>query len=93
MIATELTFDDLDCLRDLLVELHLAGRTKEVESLQRVHATVEYIVAEAAGLDMGTGEDDPEFVAAMEEAEADIAAGRLIPHEEVMRKWQALDGG
>jgi hypothetical protein len=91
MIATELTYEDLECLRDVLVELHLAGRTKEVESLHRIHGAIEYIIAEAAGLDMGTGEDDPEFVAAMEQAERDYAEGRWLRHEDVMRRLRALD--
>ena len=29
-----------------------------------------------------------EVNAMLDEAEADIAAGRVIPHEEVMRRWQ-----
>ena len=92
MIATELTYDDLECLRDLLVELHEAGRAKEVESLVRIHAAMQDIVAEAMGLDTGTGEDDPEFVAAMERAERDYAEGRTLAHEDVMRRLRALDG-
>ena len=93
MITTELSDEDLECLRDLMLELHEAGRMTEAESLVRIHAAIQDMVAEAMGLDTGTGEDDPEFVAAMEAAEADIAAGRFIPHEEVMRKWRMLDGG
>ena len=93
MITTELSYEDLECLRELMLELHEAGRMKEARSLERIRALIEGLVAEAMGLDTGTGEDDPEFMAAMEEAEADIAAGRLIPHEEVERRWRAGAGG
>jgi len=91
MIATELTFDDLDCLGELMMELHEAGRTEEAHSLARIYSTIQGIVAEAEGLDMGTGEDDPEFVAAMERAERDYADGRWLAHDDVMRRLRALD--
>ena len=35
-------------------------------------------------------ESDPGFIAMMERSEADFRAGRVIPHEEVMRKHLAM---
>ena len=51
------------------------------------------ILSEIVGPQVSDADEDlnSEFVRDMEEAERDVAAGRLIPHDEVMRRLQALD--
>ncbi|MGH2584726.1 MAG: hypothetical protein ACRDJE_07405 [Dehalococcoidia bacterium] len=82
---------DLDHLERVLMELHEAGREEEAAALARLFSVAQgiYIAEHFPDLD----DDDPEFVQMMEDAERDIAAGRLIPHGEVVRRLQALDNG
>jgi hypothetical protein len=75
------TVEDLRRLQDLMVELYEAGREEDAHLLERAHATVLQILDPHEEDD-----DDPEFAAAMERAKRDIAAGRTIPNEQVMRE-------
>lgn len=75
------TLEDLGRLRELMMELYEAGREDDAHLLERAHAVVQGIVVPDLEDD-----DDPEFAAAMEEAERDIAEGRTIPHDEVIRE-------
>ena len=86
--TTTLTEQDVDFLRSLLQELIDTGRKEEAASIARVHAAVcEIVFADLLALD----EDDDELAEALGEAERDYYAGRTIPHEEVVRRLQALD--
>jgi hypothetical protein len=89
MTALTVSDTDLSHVLALLLELQQAGRTDEAATLARVYSTLQAIVLAEFEID----DDDPELVRQMEEAERDIAAGRLIPHEEVLRRLQALDDG
>ena len=90
MTMTPVTDQDIDILRALLMELHTAGRTEDAAALVRIHT----LVCDVACADgCPEDEDDPEFVLLMEAAERDIAAGRLIPHDDVVRRLQAIDDG
>jgi hypothetical protein len=89
MTALTVSDADLSHVLALLLELQQAGRTDEAATLARVYSTLQAIVLAEFEID----DDDPELVRQMEEAERDIAAGRLIPHEEVLRRLQALDDG
>ena len=91
MQATTVTLDDLILLRSVMLKLSESGSTKELASLVRIHRVIEDIVcADAFGED---AEDDPELLAALEEADEDLAAGRAIPQEEVMRRLLPLSDG
>ena len=82
---------DLDRLLAIAQELHDAGRIEEGAALARAFA----LLSELAGPEISDADDDldPEFIRDMEEAERDIAAGRLIPHEDVVRRLEALGDG
>ena len=85
--TTTLTEQDVDYLRTLLGELIDAGRKEEAASIARVHA----VVCEIVYADILAGdEEDEELAREYEEAMRDLEAGRLIPHEEVVRRLQAL---
>jgi hypothetical protein len=90
--ATGVTFDDLSRLGDLMMALHEAGHIDEANKVAEAYTALQgvFIAEHFPWLD---DDDDPEFLRQMEEAEQDIAAGRLIPHDEVMRKLRALDDG
>ncbi len=88
MTTTTVTWEDIEYLRSLLRELTEAGRKDEAAKVLRIHSIVQSIYM-AENFD--DEEDDPDFIRQMEEAERDIAEGRLIPHEEVVRRLQALD--
>lgn len=88
MTTTTLTEQDIEHLQALLMELTEAGRSEEAVSLARVHA----VVCSMVYADLFAGdEDDEELAAELEEAERDYEAGRTIPHEEMLRRLQALD--
>lgn len=89
MTTATITFESLDHLRDLMLELHGAGRVDEAASVALAHAALQeiYIRENFPGLD---DDDDPEFISAMEAADRDIAEGRTIPHEDVMRQLMGL---
>jgi predicted transcriptional regulator len=76
------TLEDLRRLQELMIELYEAGREDDAHVLERAHATVLQVLDPHLEDD----DDDPEFAAAMEQAERDIAEGRTIPHDEVMRE-------
>lgn len=90
MTTATITFESLDHLRDLMIELHDAGRMDEATAVALAHAALQeiYIRENFPGLD---DDEDPEFIAAMEAADRDIAEGRTVPHEDVMRNLMALD--
>ncbi len=80
---------ELNHLLSLALELHEAGRLEGGAAVARAFVLLrEMIQPERSDADADL---DPEFIRDMEEAEEDIAAGRLIPHEDVMRRLQALD--
>lgn len=91
MTTATVTYTDLERLRELMMELHEAGRLEESHLVARAHAVMEgvYTTENFPWLD----DDDPEFDRQMEEAERDFAEGRWIPHEEVVRKLRAIENG
>ena len=89
MTTLAVSATDLSHVLSLLLEFQEAGRTDEAAALARVYSTLQAIALAEFDVD----DDDPEFVHQMEEAERDIAEGRLIPHDEVLRRLQALDDG
>lgn len=92
MVTTAISFDDLERLQALMLELHEAGRTDEAAVLAQAHAVLSGILIDEQFPWLDDDDpDDPEFVAAMEEAERDFAEGRGIPHADVLRRLQALD--
>lgn len=91
MGAISVTLDDLIVLRNVMLKLGESGLTEELASLVRIHHVIEDMVcADEFGQD---AEDDPELLAALEEADEDLAAGRAIPHEEVMRRLLPVSDG
>ena len=90
MTTTILSLDDLDRLQGLVVELRRAGRIEEAEAVARAHAVVQEMIYFEL-FPITDDESDPEFACMMEEAEQAIEQGRLIPHEEVLRRLQASD--
>jgi predicted transcriptional regulator len=87
MTTATATEQDLDHLMALLDELHAAGRIEEGRSVARAYAALS---AEVYPELLELPDDDPELVEMLEEADRDIAAGRLIPHEEVLPHLRAL---
>lgn len=88
-MTTETVNDaDLDLLLTLLEELTNAGRIEEGRSVARAYtALMTMLYPELTEVP----ENDPEFIASMEAAERDFAEGRWIPHDEVIKRLQALD--
>lgn len=80
--------DDMYRLRDLMIEFAGAGRMDDAHLMARLHAIVTGILYP---YEVEEAEADEEFVRSFEQAERDIAEGRLIPHEEVMRRLGTLD--
>ena len=72
-------------------ELTAAGRTEELPALARIHAAVQEMLCQDLFGDDDV--DDPDLLAALEEADHDFAAGRGIPHEEVVRRLEQLRDG
>jgi hypothetical protein len=89
MTALALDQADLDRLVAITHELHDAGRIEEAAALARAFAAL----SDLSGPEISDADEDldPEFIREVEEAEKDIAAGRLIPHEDVVRRLAALD--
>ncbi|MGH2584550.1 MAG: hypothetical protein ACRDJE_06515 [Dehalococcoidia bacterium] len=87
MTTATISEADLDVLADLLDELGRAGRIEEGRAVARAYAALTEILYPEPGLP----EDDPELAAMLDEAERDFEAGIFIPHEEVVRRLQALD--
>ena len=87
MTAIAVNEQDLVRLGSLLDELIRAGRTEEAEAVARVYALVQELVL--ADLFPALDDNDPEFARMMDEAERDIQMGRLIPHDEIVRRLQA----
>ena len=76
--------DHLHRLVDTLPESELERAERVLEALRQV-AEPYYRPLEDAPLD-----DEPETAEereAVEEARSDVAAGRVIPHEDVKRRW------
>jgi predicted transcriptional regulator len=48
------------------------------------------LIVEALGEFVTAEEADAEFVAAVEEARADIRAGRFVPHAEIVRQTEEI---
>ena len=88
MTTTQVSEADLEVLRSMLEELGRAGRMEEGQSLARAYAALQEIVH---GELLDVPDDDPDFIAMMETAEEDIAEGRLIPHDEVLQRYQTLN--
>lgn len=91
MATVAVTVDDLDHLRRVMAELTAAGRTEELAALARIHAAVQNMVCRE--LFGEPDEDDPELLAALEEADRDFEAGRGIPHADVVRRLAQLGDG
>ena len=89
MTTTTLSELDLEHMWSLLVELDRAGHTEEARALARAYAVAQEVVY--ADLLAALDDDDPEFVRVMDAAERDIAANRLIAHDDVVRRLQALE--
>ncbi len=87
MTAAPVSEADLELLWTLLEELGRAGLIEEGRALARAYAALQEIVY-AELLDVP--DDDPGLVAMVESAEQDVTEGRLIPHDEVLRRFQAL---
>ena len=88
MTTTALSERDLEHLWSLLEELDRAGRTEEATAVARAYAVVQELVF--PDLMAVPDDDDEEFARSMDAAERDIASGNLIPHDEVVRRLQAL---
>jgi hypothetical protein len=87
MTTATISEADLDVLAGLLDELGRAGRIEEGRAVARAYAAL----SELLYPELGLPENDPELAAMLEQADRDIEAGNLIPHEEVVRRLQALD--
>jgi predicted transcriptional regulator len=91
MTATALTDTELEHLVSLAAELDRAGRADEAAAVARAYvALIEMVVPDVSDRDADL---DAEFVRDMEEAEREIAAGRLVPHDEVIRRLPFLRDG
>lgn len=89
--TTTVSFEDLERLQHAMLALHEAGRMAEARELEPLHAKLSGILcAELSGGD--NPDDDPEFMAQVEQAERDIAAGRVTAHEDVIRRLMADNG-
>jgi hypothetical protein len=82
---------DLNRLLAIARELHDAGRIEEGAAVARALA----VLNDLSGPEISDADEDldPEFIRDMEEAEKDIAAGRLIPHEVVLERFRSLNNG
>lgn len=89
MTMTALTDVEMDHLVALAKEFDQAGKTNEAAALVRAYL----VLTERAGPVLSDRDEElgPQFIRDMEEAERNVAAGRLIPHEDVMRRLLALD--
>ncbi len=88
MTTATLTERDIDHLLSLLGELTWAGRTDEATTIARLYT----LACSVLYPDLFDDEDEGEELArALEEAERDFEAGRCTPHEDVVRRLQALD--
>jgi len=76
--------DNLHRLVDTLPESELERAERVLEALRQV-ADTPYRPLEDAPLD--NEPETPEEGAAVEEAHSDVAAGRVITHEEARRRW------
>lgn len=89
VVVTEsvLSQRDFEAAEKLAEELERSGRTEEAEVLMKL-----IMVAEAVQ-DSGWSEEDltPEDREAIEQGYADMAAGRVIPHEVVMQGRAAVE--
>lgn len=88
MVISNATEQDLIHLQSLLIELHNAGREDEAQSVARAYSVLQ---ASVHGEDFEGDEDDPEFVESMRQADEDVKAGRLKPHDEVAHRLLAPD--
>jgi signal transduction histidine kinase len=91
MTTQTITDADLDRMQNLIHELIQAGRMDEAESMVRALMALQQLLYPE--LMPGLPEDDPELIEMLEEAERDIRAGNVIPHEQVLPKLRALADG
>lgn len=82
--VTDVTFDDLDNLRSAMTALREMGHAIEAARMEELHAKLTGVLVMH---ELATDEEsDSAFVADMEEAERDFAAGVWLPNEDVTHR-------